>query len=530
MPRRKAAPAPFTIGPLAAWWIERNLCHGPGDVRGQPIKLNPDQRTFLDAAYRQVEDPPGSGQWRRVVRRAFYSRPKGSAKSELAGAIACFEALGPARFDGFDEAGRPQFRRVTEPLIKCLATEEGQAGNTYGNVEVMLELGPIADRVAGIDVGLTRTFLPDGGEIRPATSGAASKDGGKETFVVFDETHLYTLPEHRSMHATVRRNLPKRKTADPWALETSTMYAVGQDSIAEQTHRYAKTIAEGKIADPGLHFDHRQGPDDFDWNDDEQLRAALRQAYEGVTWVDLERLLVEAREPATDVPTFRRYFLNQPSAVADRWLAPDVVDGLLVEERLADGDAVALAFDGSEGGPGGRNGPADSTALVAIRLSDGLVEVLGLWEHDDPQHPWAPSRPDVLEAIEDAHARFKVTRAYGDPRGWETDIDTWAGRWGVWKAWPMYRRGPMTAAIERADTEISAKAIKVAADPRVALHLKAAVCDVTNVGQRAYRRLLKPSMHDKIDAAVAIVLAIEARGDALAAGETGRRRRPASFM
>jgi hypothetical protein len=36
------------------------------------------------------------------------------------------------------------------------------------------------------------------------------------------------------------RNLLKRKIASGWMLETSTMYAEGENSVAEGTHAYAK--------------------------------------------------------------------------------------------------------------------------------------------------------------------------------------------------------------------------------------------------------------------------------------------------
>jgi hypothetical protein len=59
----------------------------------------------------------------------------------------------------------------------------------------------------------TALYLPHGGEIRACTSGSASKDGGKETWVCADETHLYVLRELKSMYGTVSRNLGKRKTS-----------------------------------------------------------------------------------------------------------------------------------------------------------------------------------------------------------------------------------------------------------------------------------------------------------------------------
>lgn len=48
------------------------------------------------------------------------------------------------------------------------------------------------------------------------------EDGGKETFLIPDEVHLYVLPELRGMYATAMRNLGKRKLAEPWAPLTTT--------------------------------------------------------------------------------------------------------------------------------------------------------------------------------------------------------------------------------------------------------------------------------------------------------------------
>jgi hypothetical protein len=53
------------------------------------------------------------------------------------------------------------------------------------------------------------------------------------------------------------RNLLKRKIASGWMLETSTMYAEGEGSVAEGTHAYAK-LAWPVAQDRSLLFDHRQ--------------------------------------------------------------------------------------------------------------------------------------------------------------------------------------------------------------------------------------------------------------------------------
>lgn len=317
-----------SVGPSLGWqlahWIETLLCHGPGDVEGQPITLDDE---WLAALVRMYEVAPKSG--RRVVDSYTLSRAKGRAKSEIAGFIVCGEALGPVRFDhwardgetswwGYEyEKGEPVGKAPTYPFIRCLATEETQTGNTYEVVRYVLEEGPIAQEFRGLDVGLTRTFLPSGGEIRPSTAGAASKDGGKETFAVADEIHLYVLPEHRRMYDTVNRNLVKRKAAEPWMLKTTTMFRPGEDSVAELEWEAHRTTPI-----KGLVLDHRDGPEPRNWNDDRQLRKSLKDAYgAAAAWMDLDRIVREIRRPTTDPADARRYFLNRHAPVViDGWL------------------------------------------------------------------------------------------------------------------------------------------------------------------------------------------------------------------
>ena len=143
------------LGYLAAAWCEHFLVHGPGDVADTPLDpridgslpLGDEMLGFIADCY-AVDD-----NGRRLYTDAFVSRAKGWAKSEVAGFIALFEAFGPCRVLR-DDAGNPrravagdQFivgdfvydyepgdmmgAPVRDPIIRCLATEEGQAGNTY---------------------------------------------------------------------------------------------------------------------------------------------------------------------------------------------------------------------------------------------------------------------------------------------------------------------------------------------------------------------------------------------------------------
>jgi hypothetical protein len=227
-----------SLGYQVADWIEAYCCHGEGDIQGQPAQVDSEMLDHIVECYR-IDPQTG----RRLRNEAVLSRPKGRAKSEIAAWVADAEAFAPVRFDGWDANGQPVARPIVSPLIKCLATEEGQAGNTFKTVAFIAgEWGK--DTHPDIYAGATgirqyqsasAIYLPHGGEIRACTSGSASKDGGLESHVVADETHLYVLPELRNMYATVSRNLGKRYDADPWLHQTSTAYKPGEQSVFETT-------------------------------------------------------------------------------------------------------------------------------------------------------------------------------------------------------------------------------------------------------------------------------------------------------
>lgn len=521
----------MTLGPVdfptLGWeivdWIETYLVHGPGDVQGEPIELDVEMARFVCHAYRLREDDG-----RRFYRRAFLSRPKGRAKSELAGMIACAELLGPVRFDGWNAQGDPVGRPVVSPFIRCLATEEGQSGNTYDNVREML--GHVADHHSdefpGVDVGLTRVFLAGGGQVIPSTASNSSKDGGRETFVVFDETHLYTLPELKRMHATVRRNLAKRKAADPWALETSTMYAPGMNSIAEETHHHARAIADGKLPDDGLLFDHRQIPVDIDWDDDTALAAGLREVYgPAAEWMDIERIVAEIRDPQTDEADARRYFGNQVVQRTEQAFDIERFRELADPHEIPDGELIVAGFDGARF--------HDATALIACHVESGYEWTLGIWERPlDAGDDWEVSEADVDDAVAELFDRWNVWRLYGDPPYWESAMDRWAGQYGAERVirWWTNRNRPMAYAIHAFETAIHAGELSHDGHPDLVRHVGNARRHQTRIRDDAGRLLYtirkeNPDSPLKIDASMAAILAWEARGDAIAAGALKVRRR-----
>jgi phage terminase large subunit-like protein len=410
------------------------------------------------------------------------------------------EALGPVRFAGWDHRGYPLGRPVTSPYIPCISTEEGQAtDNVYGVVEFMLREGAIS-RTEGLDVGLTRTYLPGGGKIQPVTARASSKDGGKETFALVDETHLFTTPDLIRLHATVRRNLAKRRQAEPWCLETSTMYAMDEGSVAESSHHYAQKVAEGAITDSGFVFDHRQGSAEFEWDDDDQLRAALVEAYgEAAHWMDIERLIAEIRDPQTTEADARRYFLNQPSRRSTAWLGTGAWTRCADPDREwpEDREPIVLGFDGSYDN--------DSTGLVGCTL-DGHLFVIDVWEKPERERDWIVPRDEVDWAVDAAMQRWQVLELCPDPNGWHGEVAKWEHRYGdVVVRWRPEAIGMVSAACSEFYSAVLNQTLSHDGDLRLQRHLSNATVKETPEG--AYIRKEGRRSPRKIDLAYAAVIA-----------------------
>ncbi|MBN9209344.1 MAG: hypothetical protein J0H96_11860 [Microbacterium ginsengisoli] len=438
-----------SLGWLAVWWMETFTVHGPGDIVGQPTRFGDEYTGFIVDAY--AVDDTG----RRLYDSAFLSRPKGCDKSGLAGKFSLFEAFGPARFSGWAQGGEtyeflgqvytyrrgePMGRTVTAPMVRILATEEEQTGNTYGTIyhNLTSSESPLFSLQAwGVIAGLSQVVIPGGGMIKRSTSGASSKDGGLETFVVFDETHLYNTPQLREMYNVVRDNLGKRAAnAEPWFIETTTMFAPGEESVAEKTFAYADAIEEKRARRTRLLFDHRWG-EVKDLADEAALAEAFREAYgDAIEWNPVEALIDKAYDPRQPEDRTRRMRLNTITGARNAWLQPHQLDSRLLSTlrrthtgewtwtRPWKGERITLGFDGAL--------TSDATALVACRLSD--MHIFPLLIEEIPDGPeaadWEVDRDRVDAAVAGAFERFDVVGFYADPPFWQDFVGVWDREFG----------------------------------------------------------------------------------------------------
>lgn len=519
VPALEVEPWP-SLGGQVCDFITAYLVHGPGDLRGKPAQIDAEKRALL---YRMYEVyPAGHPQaGRRRFKRVAISLRKGSAKTEFAAWIAAVELHpdGPVRCDGFDAAGRPVGRGVTDPYIPLVAYTEKQSEDlAYGALRVILGESQLA---GDFDIGLERIMRAGGdGKAVALASAPDARDGARTTFNHFDETHRFTLPRLKQAHRTMLANIPKRRLADAWSLETTTAPAPGEGSVAEDTMEYARAIHEGRAKqDATLFFFHRQAGDGHDLTTAEGVRAAVLEASGPVAaWSDVEGIVEQWADPTADRAYLERVWLNRLVRASDRAFDAERWRALARPGHVPDdGALIALGFDGSR--------YHDATAVVGTEIASGHQWLVGLWERPHGAETWEVPEHEVEAAIAAAFARWEVWRLYADPPYWETQVARWAGEWGEERVvpWRTNRSTPMAYAIRAYDGAIRAGELSHDGDPRLARHIGNAcrrlLPTVDDTGARLWTIYKeRPDSPHKIDGAMAGCLSWEARTDALAAG------------
>jgi len=516
-----------TLGLQVCDFVESYLIYGPGDLRGEPARLDDETRALI---YRMYEvyprDDPQAG--RRRFKRVALSLRKGTAKTEKAAWIAACELHpdAPVRCVGWGVHGdptQPVGGGVNDPYIPMVAyTEEQTEELAYGALLVILSEGPLA---SDFDIGLERIMRRNGaGKAEALATAPNARDGARTTFQHFDETHRFTLPRLKDAHRTMMANIPKRRLADSWSLETTTAPAPGEGSVAEATMDYARAVAEGRLQDSRLFFFHRQASDGHDLTTEKGIREAVIEA-SGPTaeWSDIDGIIEQWRDPTSDRTYLERVWLNRlvqgsgRAFDADKWKELARPETIVPARRL-----ITLGFDGSR--------REDATALVGTDIETGYQWLVGLWEKplgaagDD----WGVPEAEVDAAVTASFERWNVWRLYADPWGWGSELATWASRWGtgkdgrVWE-WRTNRWTAVAAAVGNYRTAIQTGELTHDGHPDFARHVGNAcrraltLRDADGVPLWVIQKE-RPDSPMKIDVAMAAVLSWEARMDAVAAG------------
>lgn len=518
-----------TLGPFIVQFIEENLCHGPGDMIGQPVKLNPEQRAWLYRLY-EIEPPkithgrgkvPNPRAGRRRFQRCALSLRKGSAKTEFAAWIAIAELHpdGPVRCDGFEKNGNPIPCPVTDPYIPMISYSEEQTEElAYGALRRILQEVPLGN---DFDIGLERILRLDGkGKAEAVSSSPNARDGARTTFQHADETHRLVLDSQKRAWTVMLANLAKRPMADPWALETTTAPEPGGGSVAENTMEYARQVSIGRATNSRLFFYHREASPDHDITTRTGLKAAITEASGPfiAKWSDIDRIADAFEEPGADRPYLERVWLNRLVQSTGRAFDSKKWRARGKEFVVPPFSAVAIGFDGSR--------YDDSTSLIGVHIESGHIFTLGIWERPLTAETWEVPVDEVDGAVADAFERFTVTRMYCDPPKWESWVAKWAGQFGERRVfeWWTNRRKPMAYAIRSFITALEASELSHDGNKLLADHIDNSRQAPTNLVDEQEKPLWvlrkeRPESPKKIDGAVAAVIAWEARNDSIAAGE-----------
>jgi hypothetical protein len=522
--RGPAEPGEFpTLGYDAGEWIEAHVKIPDGYRRGEPYLLTDEMWRFLVRFYR-VDPDEG--------RLFFYGgqlrRSQKWGKDPFGAAIILAEALGPARFAGWDARGEPVGAPYPTPYIPCLGTSEEQTDNTYLPLLDMIRLGPLAD-LPGMDAGETRVRLPGGGTIEPVTASARARLGQRMTFATLTESHLWTLQGgFRRLAGAVKRNIAGM---DGRWLELTNAWDPAEGSEAQVTW---------EAGGPRVYLDTTEPHRVEDLSDEEALYAELLRQYgdsaaERGGWVNVAgRIMHEARSKAHLEADRRRFFLNE--IVAGQSVFVDAVRWDLQargDEPLAAGEPVALGFDGSK--------YRDATALVASRLGDARLFEVRIWERPaGADRDWRVPAAEVDRVVRETFGAYQVAVMFADPYRWQDYLDRWAADLGAERVveFPTNQEQRMDKALERFSTAFGNLEITHCGSGRLSRHFRDAV--LVKGGRKKpragedlvlathYLKLAKRGDGVLIDGAVAGTLAHEARAWALEHG-LGPDNKPAPF-
>lgn len=525
-----------SLGPEICDWMEAGLVFGPGDLLGQPYKLDAEDRELIEAAYQvHPKDHPRAGK-RRFDTFVVMTR-KGTKKSERLAAFAAAELSdeAPVRFDGWRKAGKqwvPVGRPVTSPYVWILAFAKEQAEDTsFEAMRQMILLGPMSDR---FDVWEERIVRRGGvGQAEALATAPDSRDGGKTTFQGKEEGHRWVQPRQKEAHQTTRGNLSKRPIAEPWEMHATTMYSPGEGSVIEEMHDAARKLTGPDIRSTRMFFFYRWADTRIQIYGEDgrinktKLNEAIIDASGPVTakWSDIEGIAsLQFLSPGADPEYAERVWLNR--GIKRTEIAFDVEawkKHAKPDYRIPDDAAITLGFDGSRGSVDPNRSP-DHTGLIGTEIATGFQAKLGHWDPDRHEGRMVP-RDQVHIAVDDAFTKFDVVLMYCDPPDWDAEIAVWIGKYGKErvKEWFTWRERAMAAAIGNYAQAIATGQVTNDGDPDFTAHIGHAHKRFVNARDDKGNRMFtiqkeRESSQLKIDLDVAGSLSWEARNDAIAAG------------
>lgn len=424
-----------SIGPLVIRWAEGRLTDeereqlGPGLIHhlyGTPWRFTPGQKRFLILWYAY---DPATGRY--LYRRGVKRGAKGTGKDPFAAAHGNCELAGPTHLVRDPETGLWTGKQHRVPLVQVAANSEKQAKQVLNTANAMWSRA--AREWHGIEVGKVATFLQGRGRFEVLTSSEASTEGDPATFIILNESHH--MLESNSGHAlteVARRNVGKSPEDLQGRLcEYTNAHATSDDSTAQRSYETWQNKVSGRNRGAqDFLYDSIEADPNLKVDDPEQLRLAIRQAYQDAPWADLQRIEAEVYDTDLSLAQAIRFYLNGMGTREDAWVDPRNWDALSRADIVVpDREPVAMFLDCSKS--------SDTTGLVAVRISDGHAMTLGYWrpQKDARGKNQLVPREQVDATVRAAFHQYRVLWFGVDPSPakddetehlyWKPTIDGW---------------------------------------------------------------------------------------------------------
>ena len=503
-------------------------------IDGEPIRWTGEQARFWLWWFAVDDD----GVW--LYTDATFQRLKGHGKDPMAAALAGFELVGPCRVDYIDGFGKVHGKQHSSPWVDVAAVTQAQTKTTMRLLPSMIPT--ITRRMFGIrEPGKITVYArQDQAFLQAVTSNAAALEGNRSTLVIIQEPHHWQ--ENNSghdMNSVLKRNIRKSKGGSARMIRFTNAYQAGLDSVAEQDREAHETGKTSRYL-----YDTLEAPRDATLAP--EIAAEIVEIVKGDSyWLNSREILNAIEEVESGRATeaeVRRFWYNQVEGAADAWIDPRAWDenrddGLLLNPK----DRIVIFFDGSKS--------IDATALVACRIDDGAVFLLGLWQRP-PGHRgknWRVSRDAVDWIMAKAMQTYEVWGVWGDPSDAEDDeggsywrpvLDAWHDRWGdyfvlsasreatghsvIWDMRSPKHQREFVEAAEQFVDDVERGQVPHAGDKRLTRHIRNAKKRPGKYGVGLGKSTR--TSRKKVDGAVCAVGARMMRREALVLHKTKKRR------
>ena len=466
------APKLLTLGHDVCDWIEKHCVYPSGEFMGQPFLLLPWQREWIAELYRCDDRANLQYQW------ALLGIPKKNGKSSLAAALGLYHLLGDP-----DES---------DPWVVVAAASDKQADIVFNAAKRMCEYSPTL-REATVRYRWEIRPKDGAGKLERVAASAGKLDGKNISFLIIDELH-----EWQQENWTILTNgTVGRRRAQIIQITTA---GWDRESICYLEYEKGRRIEAGEVANPSYFFRWYGAPDGADYRD-EAVWEACNPSFG--TLVTAERL----RDKLANVSEseFRRYFTNQWVETENLWLPHGAWDACNIGAfELQPGVPTYVGWDGST--------KYDSTAIVmAQRVGDKVRVKARVWErplgpNGVPVEDWSIPGAEIAEFLRDTwRHRLKVTVIAFDPA-----FITWLAQDLGNEGLPMFEfvqsDQKMVPATQAVYELVVKREIEHDGDPVLARHVRAAMAVQS---YRGGQRITKAKSRQKIDAAVALLMAIQ---------------------